>query len=229
MTEKERRTILKKAKKFFREMIIPAHLSNTKKLTTVDQFNINPFLHRYIASFVFGNDTPDNMAKALLYPRIMGTSITTTFGTQMQVFCSEVLDGVGSTTQGIDIEFVDQVDGEKKYCQVKSGPQTINKEDVTTITNHFKSLIRLSRTNRNPVVPNNCIVGVLYGEPKSLSANYKAIQKDYPVYVGQEFWYRLTGDEKFYSRLAKAFSDVAEEVNASKEVRKVIKKLAQDL
>ena len=229
MTEKERKAILRKAKAFFREMIIPAHLDNTKKLTSKEEFNINPFLHRYIASFVYGDNSPSSLAKVLVYPRIMGTSITTTFGTQMQVFCSEVLSGIGSTTPGIDIEFIDHIDGKKKYCQVKSGPQTINKEDVTTITNHFKSLIRRSRTNRNTVHNDECVVGVLYGEPNNLSANYKAIQKDYPVYVGQEFWLRLTGDEKFYDKLAKAFGDVATEVNASKTVRQVIKNLAQGL
>ena len=229
MTEKERKAILRKAKGFFREMIIPAHLANTQRLIKKDQFNINPFLHQYIASFVFGDNSKTNLAKALVYPRIMSTSITTTFGTQMQVFCSEVLDGVGSTTPGIDIEFVDQIDGKKKYCQVKSGPQTINKEDVTTITTHFRDLIRRSRSNRNPVLNDECVVGVLYGEPNKLSANYKKIQKDYPVYVGQEFWTRLTGDEEFYSKLAKAFGKVATEINASKTVNQVIKELAQDL
>ena len=33
------------------------------------------------------------------------------------------------------------IDGEKKYCQLKSGPDTINKDDVETIAGHFKSVI----------------------------------------------------------------------------------------
>lgn len=44
----------------------------------------------------------------------------------------------GSMVSGIDIEFEDALDGRHKYCQVKLGPNTINKDDVVTIHNHFK-------------------------------------------------------------------------------------------
>lgn len=55
------------------------------------------------------------------------------------------------------------------------------------------------------------IVGVLYGD--KISANYKMISAQYPVYFGAEFWLHLTGDDKFYYRLAKAFGEVVEEEN----------------
>src|SRR5690606_17298596 len=99
----------------------------------------NPFLDKYKAQFLTGNDSPESVAKALIYPRVLGTSINTTFGSKMQKFCSEVLEGFASTTSGIDIEFIDLVDGHRKYCQVKAGPNTINKDDVDTINRHFQA------------------------------------------------------------------------------------------
>lgn len=47
---------------------------------------------------------------------------------------------MGSVGGGIDIEFVDSFDDRKKYCQLKSGPNTINKDDVITIKNHFQGI-----------------------------------------------------------------------------------------
>jgi len=41
------------------------------------------------------------------------------------------------------------------------------------------------------------IVGVIYGEASELSSHYKKINEKYPVIIGKEFWYRLTGKEDF--------------------------------
>src|SRR5699024_6782994 len=125
----------------------PSHIANTEKLVKLKEFNLNPFLDKYKASFLTGNADPKSIAKALVYPRVLGTSINTTFGNQLQKFCSNVLEGFSSTTSGIDIEFVDKIDGFYKYCQIKAGPNTINKDDVETIKDHFAGVRKLARTN----------------------------------------------------------------------------------
>lgn len=231
MTEAERKQILEKSKIFFRERVAKKHKENTEKLTSLEKFNINPFTHKYLANFAFGDSSSINMAKALVYPRVLGTSISTTFGTQLQYFCNEVLDSFASTTSGIDIEFVDAIDGRRKYCQVKADPTTINHDDVTTICNHFNAIKNLARTNGmvefNPLF--DCVVGVFYGTPNSLGQHYKDIMKQYPVICGKEFWYRLTGDEDFYSELVNAFAEVADEINCSESVQKVIESLAKEI
>lgn len=84
MTEAERQAILSSAKTFFRTRIAENHKANTEKLTSLSKFNINPFTHKYLAQFAFGDSSPESMAKALIYPRVLGTSISTTFGTQLQ-------------------------------------------------------------------------------------------------------------------------------------------------
>ncbi len=115
--------IIEKAKDFFRNEIAKSHLANTLKLKELKHLSLNPFLDKYRANFLAGNDDPKNIARALVYPRVLGTSLNTTFGNKLQKFCSDVLDGFASTTSGIDIEFVDKLDGNRKYCQIKAGFQ----------------------------------------------------------------------------------------------------------
>lgn len=228
MTENERIEILERSKTFFKTQIAEKHKENTEKLSSPDSFNINPFLLKYLAQFAFGDSSPESIAKALVYPRVLGTSITTTFGSKLQFFCNEVLSSFASTTSGIDIEFIDALDGRRKYCQVKAGPYTINHDDVETICNHFNAIKNLARTNRmtdfNPLF--DCVVGVFYGCQDSLSTHYKRIQESYPVFAGKDFWHRLTGDEDFYQALINAFAEVAEEMDSSALVGNVIRQLA---
>jgi hypothetical protein len=221
--------ILKKAKNFFQDTIAPNHINNLEKLTSLKKFKYNPFLLNYLAAFLSGKANAKSMAKALIYPRILGTSITTSFGQNAQLFISEVLQGFGSAIIGIDIEFIDQIDGRKKYCQVKSGPDTINKDDVDTIKNHFTGIKNKARTDNLGLQYDDLIVGVLYGEPDELSAHYKKLAEEHPVIVGKEFWHRLTGDEDFYLDLIDTFGEVAEEVDARENLEKVINELAENI
>ncbi|HZK72119.1 MAG TPA: PmeII family type II restriction endonuclease [Clostridia bacterium] len=225
----QKRAIIDKAKTFFRDEIAASHRQNTKKLKSLKAFNLNPFLDKYKANFLLGNNSPISIAKALVYPRVLGTSINTTFGNKLQKFCSTVLDGYASTTSGIDIEFVDLIDGHRKYCQVKAGPNTINKDDVKTIIDHFTAVKNLARTNNLTIGFNDLIVGVFYGTPEELSGHYKVINKNYPVIVGRDFWYRLTGDENFYTSLTDAIGDVASEYDGSQLINEVINELAKEI
>jgi hypothetical protein len=77
---------------------------------------------------------------------------------------------LGSTTQGIDIEFFDKLEGWKKYCQLKADPNTMNHDEVTTIVNHFKGVRSSARTNNLNVGVNDMIVGVVNGEEAELSS-----------------------------------------------------------
>ena len=225
----EKQEILEASKKWFKETIALNHIKNTKKLTNPDEFNINPFLVSYLANFLTGNNDPISIAKALIYPRVLATSITTSFGQNAQKFTSDVLGSLGSAIPGIDIEFIDQVDESKKYCQLKAGPNTINKDDVETIHNHFKGIKNLARTNNLKLTFDDLIVGVLYGEKSKLSTHYKNIEKNhnYPVHVGQDFWHRLTGDKEFYFQLVKALASIAKDSDGTDLLEKTIKSLSE--
>lgn len=228
MNEQEKKRVLAKTQDWFKNTIAVNHIRNTQKLVNPSAFNINPFLTVYLANFLCGNAAPESIAKALIYPRVLGTSITTSFGQNMQSFTNDVLSSFGSTTSGVDIEFDDHIDHERKYCQLKADPNTINKDDVETIAGHFSSVIRLGQTNNVKLGFHNLIVGVLYGEEEDLSSHYKRIQNQYyyPVIVGKDFWTRLTGDTDFYADIVKCIGDVAKESNFSYELEEVVKKLA---
>ena len=224
----QKQKILDAAKQWSRERIAQNHIKNTEKLVDPKQFNINPFLTVYLANFLTGNSNSESIAKALLFPRVLGTSINTSFGQNMQGFISAIQHAVGSTASGMDIEFTDQIDGRKKYCQLKAGPNTINADDVKTIADHFRSVRNLSRTNNLKIPNDDMIVGVLYGEKEDLSGHYRRITKeyDYEVVIGKDFWHRLTGDENFYYELIKTIGLVATEADFSKDFERIVQTLA---
>lgn len=228
MIEEEKRKTLQKAQDWFATVIAENHILNTKKLQNPKNFNINPFLTVYLANFLCGDSRPESIAKALVYPRVLGTSITTSFGQNMQSFASEVLSSYGSTTSGIDIEFDDCKDGHKKYCQLKAGPNTINSADVETISGYFSSVIRLGRTNNATIAHDRLVVGVLYGDARDLSSHYRRITGEYhyPVFVGQDFWHRLTGEANFYADIIRCIGEVARRANFARELEDVISTLA---
>lgn len=214
MTETQKLAIIENGKRYFRQIIIPNHIKGLNKLRLKD-FVVNPFLIHYLAAFLCGDTTPESLAKALLYPRVLGTSINTSFGQNIQTFISGLEEVVGGASgiEGIDIEFIDAIDGRRKYCQCKAGPQTINKDDITTILSHFKYLLNKARLDKLNLQVDDLIVGVLYGYRNNLSAHYKIIDSHYPVICGPDFWLHITGDERFYYRLSKAFGEVVEEDN----------------
>lgn len=221
--------IIEKWKNFFRQEIAASHRKNTLKLARLKEFQRNPFLDTYKANFLSGNNSAESQARALVYARALSTSINTTFGVQLQKFCSDILSGYASTTSGIDIEFIDFIDGRRKYCQIKAGPNTINKDDVKTISDHFSGVKNLARTNHLDISFNDLVVGVFYGTERDLSSHYKRIKKEYPVYVGQEFWYRLTGDANFYNELIAAVNEVATEYDGRELLEQVITSLADEI
>lgn len=227
MTEEEKKEILKRAKQFFKDNIADNHLANTEKLHDFKKLNINPFTVKYLAQFAFGSSTSENIARALIYPRILGTSISTTFGTQTQAFCNKVLQSSPSLASGMDIEFIDAIDGRKKYCQVKAGPTTINNDDVKTVHDHFVATKNLGRTNHLYISDEDLVVGVLYGSYAKVCPAYKKLAESYTLLVGQVFWLHLTGDEHFYESLIDAYSEVAEEINAKEAVDDLIKSIAE--
>jgi len=193
-------------------------------------FKINPFLIRYLAAAYKGNNDYQALAEALILPRWLGTSINTSFGSKLQSFVTSAVRSVkGSLVAGMDIEFTDHLDGNYKYCQLKSGPQTINRGDVAPLKNKFRGAINLARTNNQSIGPSSFGVGVLYGRPEDLTPFYLEIAEDYNVWVGEDFWHRLTGRGDAYEKLVFALEREATSFNASSEYEGAVKDLARRL
>lgn len=230
MTEAEKKEIVEKFKAWFRDNLAIAHKRNTEKLKDINKFQINPFLLHYLASFFEGNTEPESLAKVLVYPRVLGTSITTSFGTGMQRFITQILGAYGSVTAGIDVEFIDQLDGRRKYCQLKSGPNAINRDDVDTIENHFRSIKNLARTNNLDLRYGDLVFALMYGERKEVNSFIPILEgRDVVVLVGEEFWHRFTGDQTFYRHLIVAAGEVAQEINMKESINEVVQALSKDI
>jgi hypothetical protein len=228
-TSPENAHVLSEAKKWFHKKIIASHLLRTQKLKNPSEFDINPFTTPYLSAFLTGEVTERGIAKALVYPRILGTSISTSFGQNLQSFISDVLvDAFGSIVSGIDIKFLDKLDGREKYAQLKLGPNTINADDVVTINLHFKDIKNLARTNSVQIGTNDLIVCIMYGAESDISNHYKRLRDEfhYPVIVGNDFWHRLTGDEFFFGKLINVISESLNEVNSASLIDSVIDSLA---
>jgi hypothetical protein len=192
---------------YFEKNIFKQHINSSLKIhSSLKSYNINPIVVKYLSKVLEDGYCPEGVAKALYYPRVLGTSINTSFGTRIQSMFVELGIAQGSLIKGMDIEFLDLIDNRKKWCQLKSGPNTINSEDVTPLLRKFSDTINLARTNRalSGVNNNDFIVGVLYGEPEELSQHYRKIDQIHPVIVGREFWHRITGFPYFYDQLVVA-------------------------
>ena len=220
--------------KYFEEKIFDNHKINSlKKHSKLKSYKINPILVKYLSKVLEDNFTPIGIAKALYFPRVLGTSINTSFGTRIQNMFVELKLAHGSLIPGMDIEFVDKIDNRKKWCQLKSGPNTINSEDVNPLLKKFSTVANLARTNQINLNNSDLILGVLYGTENQLSQHYKKIDEKHPVIIGVEFWHRITGFPFFYNKLVinldkmilsldteqffkKGYTDLAEEIKESK-------------
>ncbi len=199
MKEKQ---LLKIVTEYFGNKIFENHKKNVlNKHSKLKAYKINPILVKYLSKVLENDFSPLGIAKALYYPRVLGTSINTTFGTRIQNMFVELKLANGSLIKGMDIEFTDKIDNRKKWCQLKSGPNTINSEDIAPLLKKFSTVINLARTNSIDLNNNDLILGVLYGEESQLSQHYLKIDKEHPVIVGKEFWHRITGYPEFYPKL----------------------------
>lgn len=221
-------------KKFFKEEFANILLENLTNGHSLSSLTVNPFLITALSRGILGEVTPLNMAKSLLYPRVFGTSISTTLGNKLQKFCIH-LGARASGIPGMDIEFEDKVDPRTLSMQLKAGPNTINSKDVQPMVAEMNSAYRLLRTNGSPSIP-IFAVGIYYGAHADISANYRRIesssvgsQLNIPIIVGKDFWHRLTGDENFYTDLISVFVELFEQEDYSKLFDEDLKNLAKEI
>lgn len=229
---KAKQALIDSIVEYFRVKIFEQHIQTALTVhTKLKSYNINPIVAKYLSVVIEGNYTPEGIAKALYYPRVLGTSINTSFGTRIQDMFVELGIAKGSMIKGMDIEFIDKTDNRQKWCQLKSGPNTINSEDVTPLIKKFTDTINLARTNKALAGINNTdfIVGVLYGDKSELSMHYKRIDAQHPVIVGTDFWHRVTGHTDFYNQLVSALHDTILALDTKDLLNKGCEQLANEI
>ncbi len=223
----------KEMKQFFKEEFAETIKEKLKTGHSIDDLSVNPLILIALSSGVFGSPTSANMAKALLYPRVFGTSINTSFGEKMQRLCIRYLGAKASGVAGMDIEFFDLIDKKPVLMQLKAGPNTINSKDVKPILQEMAQAYRLLRQNGIGKSMPIFAIGVTYGTTEELNGNYKKIlsssvmgQLFTPIFVGQDFWYRLTGDKNFYSEMVRLFFELFDQEDYSELLQTDLNNLA---
>jgi hypothetical protein len=227
-----KKVLTEKIVEYFKENIFDNHINASLKVhSKLKSYNINPIVVKYLSKVLEGNYSAEGVAKALFYPRVLGTSINTSFGTRIQNMFVELEIAKGSKIKGMDIEFFDKIDKREKWCQLKSGPNTINSEDVQPLIKKFTTTIQLARTNKalKGISNNDFVVGVLYGEASELSMHYKEIDKTHPVIIGKDFWHRVTGFPNFYDGLVKELHLVINNLDTKDLINKGCEELAEEI
>jgi hypothetical protein len=232
MEVKTQNDIIQEIVEYFKVYIFENHITaSINTHSKLKSYNINPIVVKYLSKVLENDYTAVGVAKALFYPRVLGTSINTSFGTRIQNMFVDLKIAEGSLIKGMDIEFTDKIDNRKKWCQLKSGPNTINSEDVKPLIKKFTDTINLARTNKALKNINNTdfIVGVLYGEPNELSMHYKVIDKTHPVLIGKEFWHRVTGFPNFYNGLVENLQLLIENIDTQDLINLGVEKLSKEI
>jgi len=215
---------------YFEENILVNHKRNVlREHSKLKSYKINPIIVKYLSKVLENDYTPIGIAKALYYPRVLGTSITTSFGTRIQRMFVELELAEGSLIPEMDIEFIDKIDNRKKWCQLKSGPNTINSGDVNPLLRKFSKVANLGRTNAMNLNNTDLILGVLYGNEEQLSQHYRKIDETYPVIIGKDFWHRLTGFPDFYNKLVSSLDTMIFNIDTENFFEKGYKELANEI
>lgn len=222
--------IVREFETWFETEFIPHQMTLLSKWKKASSHNVNPYLVAFKSAALTDNTSPMGIAESLIVTSWLGQGLSTSFGMQFQSQLTKILrDVFGSTTSGIDVEYVDFFDGRKKYAQIKLGPETINKDDVTTIDEHFSAIKRLARTNSLPLQLNDLVIGVIYGSHEQLNSNYNSLKtKNYQLYVGNEFFEHITGVADLGTQLIEAAVRVSKKVKIDELLREAIEVLAQD-
>ena len=149
---------------YFEKNIFEQHINSSLRIhSKLKSYKINPILVKYLSKVLDDKYSPEGVAKALYYPRVLGTSINTSFGTRIHSMFVDLGIAQGSFIKGMDIEFLDKIDNRKKWCQLKSGPNTLNSEDVNPLLKKFSDTIKLARTNKalSGIRNTDFVVGVI--------------------------------------------------------------------
>jgi len=109
-----------------------------------------------------------------------------------------------SSSEGIDFEFIK--DKVHFIISVKSGPNWGNSSQQTKLEENFKKAVKVLKQSKHTlnVQP---ILGICYGKTKS------SFIRGYWKYVGQNFWYFISGEKSLYTDIIEPLGYKAKEHN----------------
>lgn len=191
---------------YFRDEIFQPHLEELEnEYANLNSYASNLFLLPYLSKIIEGEFNAAGTGKALFFARTLSTSINTSFGSHIKkvLVNNGLAQSYGQSRSNIII-FTDQTTDILTGCLLKSGPNTINSGD--------KSGIRDKLDNLHDV--DSRAIGVIYGSHNELNNHYIQLEEDYEIFVGQDFWHRITGFHSFYDDLTVQLNNLAESLQS---------------
>ncbi|MEI6139639.1 MAG: hypothetical protein WCP85_10265 [Mariniphaga sp.] len=93
MTEQE---LTQQIVDYFEKNIFQQHINSSLNIhSKLKSYKINPIVVKYLSKVLDDKYSAEGIAKALYYPRVLGTSINTSFGTRIQTMFVDLELGNG--------------------------------------------------------------------------------------------------------------------------------------
>lgn len=145
----------------------------------------------------------------------------TAMGTALQKV-AKIIAGAGSGVEGADIEVVKG--GHRYFVQIKSGPDTANKD----IAQNIATLLNSARL-RDPEA--SCVLGVCYARPDQISgiAKGELQSRGVALKVGREFWEFISGDTDCMAEIMELAREGADRVSAKTKFADDVEAKVQEL
>jgi hypothetical protein len=186
---------------------------------TLDHLKFNVVALRTIATML-EFDTPEVLLRYRLAQHLE-RSLVTAMGTALQTV-AKVIAGQGSGVAGADIEKLRG--GRRYFIQIKSGPDTANKD----IAQNIATLLNSARARDPEAI---CLLGVCYGRPDQISgiAHREMQARGVGLLIGREFWEFIGDDASTMTEVLELAGEAATELEAGDEVysERVERKLAE--
>jgi type II restriction endonuclease EcoO109I-like protein len=186
---------------------------------TLDHLKFNVVALRAIATMLELN-TPEALLRYRLAQHLE-RSLVTAMGTALQAV-AKVIAGQGSGVAGADIEKIR--DGRRYFVQIKSGPDTANKD----IAQNIAALLNSARVRDPEAI---CLLGVCYGRPDQISgiAHREMQARGVGLLIGREFWEFIGDDPATMADVLELAGVAAAELEAGDETYgdRVERKLAE--
>jgi hypothetical protein len=194
-TADQRERALGHFRRFLRQRVV-----NLERLTLAD-LTFNVVLLRANATMLELHDA-ETLLRYRLAQRMERGSVTA-FGTTLQAISKDIA-GHATGVAGADIMLVK--DNRRYYIQVKSGPDTANRD----IAQNIGSLLNSARARDPEAV---CMFGVCYARPEQISGIVKGqLQRaGVGLRVGRDFWEFISGDPQCLNELLALAGEAAGE------------------
>ena len=209
---------------FLESNAFPRHVKNLKSLSPNDLV-LNHFSASYAAGTIGGVPlTANSLARALVIPRALGSSLSTIVSRQLRFFCGELpgVEVVGKHAN--QVNYTDRVDDTNRIGIFAGGPSNLNSPGRKTLEGKLTRLhAQIGRSAPAPVV---CVT---HGEISNLNSSFKKLDPKYAVFVGGDFWHRVTGDPNFYRELSFRLSWSAAAAGSKVALSDAIKRVEREI